>query len=70
MVFTVEPGIYVEGLGGVRIEDTVLVTAPGASASRASPRSSGRRLKRAAGAAAPLRAPTALLYHGLLLCNQ
>jgi Xaa-Pro aminopeptidase len=35
---TVEPGIYVPGRGGVRIEDTVLVGANGADSLTTSPR--------------------------------
>jgi Xaa-Pro aminopeptidase len=29
MAITIEPGVYLEGFGGIRIEDTVLVTPTG-----------------------------------------
>lgn len=37
-VVTVEPGIYIPGLGGCRIEDTVIITADGASNTIAAPK--------------------------------
>jgi Xaa-Pro aminopeptidase len=37
-VVTVEPGVYVGGLGGVRIEDMVAVTADGCRALPRTPR--------------------------------
>ena len=37
-VVTVEPGVYIPGLGGCRIEDTVIITADGPSNIIAAPK--------------------------------
>lgn len=38
MVFTIEPGIYIPSIGGVRIEDNILITADGAQSLTQYPR--------------------------------
>jgi Xaa-Pro dipeptidase len=38
MVFTIEPGAYLEHVGGARLEDDVLVTATGAELLTTAPR--------------------------------
>jgi Xaa-Pro dipeptidase len=38
MVFSIEPGIYLPGVGGVRIEDLVLLTERGAEVLCSSPK--------------------------------
>ena len=39
MILTIEPGIYIEELGGVRLEDMILVTSSGAELLTSLPKS-------------------------------
>jgi Xaa-Pro aminopeptidase/Xaa-Pro dipeptidase len=38
MVFTIEPGVYIPGWGGIRIEDTVRVTPGGCELMSSAPK--------------------------------
>ena len=42
MAITIEPGVYIEGWGGIRIEDTLLVTAKGCEIPARAVRCAGR----------------------------
>ncbi len=44
MIITIEPGLYIKDIGGVRIEDTVLITRDGAQAITRAPHRVGVRL--------------------------
>ncbi len=44
MIITIEPGLYIKDLGGVRIEDTILITKDGAQAITRAPHRVGVRL--------------------------
>jgi Xaa-Pro aminopeptidase len=46
MIFSVEPGVYIPGFGGVRIEDLILVTKTGYEVITKSPKSSQEVIKR------------------------
>ncbi len=47
MVFSVEPGIYLPGVTGIRIEDIVVLEEAGSAAADPSPREAGDRRARA-----------------------
>lgn len=45
MIFSIEPGIYIAGFGGIRIEDLVLVTKTGYEIITKSPKASQKVIK-------------------------
>lgn len=44
MTFTIEPGIYIEGVGGIRLEDDILVTKDGCRVLTSSPKELGKSI--------------------------